>query len=431
MKRLILLVVFSFVVTLVAGCLSSSHHDEKNEDNKSVTVKERDNSSSPVAVPVATREIADQLNKLQGEIISLKYHVSGKDTFPRFFLNLPKKLYALVGEELNIYFDNLVDGHDTDYDFDVNCSIGMQLERCFRVVPTEAGIYPLSIKATDKNGFSFVGETTIFVADSSAGTGKKRSLIIIGDSTTNNGTCVRRLNYNFAEDPMSLETLGTRGNGGNRHEGRSGWTFKMYDTIEKSSDVFNPFFNPDSKAFDATYYFSKTNVAKPDWFFINLGINDTFLYQDDQSLKKAIDDINILYDNTIKSILTASPKTKIGIVLTIPPNYSQDAFGKDYKNGQTRNRYKRNNVIWVNNLLNRYEGMENEQIYIVPVHTNLDTKYNMGFEDSPYNKRNPEIYASPRAHGGVHPAETGYWQIADAYWFFLKAFEQYSETGNK
>lgn len=430
-----LVLLAAVALSFPAGCLSSSHHNEQIEEkNASVKIENEDISSRPAAVPVATREIADQLDKLQGEMISLKDYVSGKKTSSRFFLNLPKKLYALVGEELNIYFDNLVDGHDTDYDFNVDCSIGMQLDRCFRVVPTEAGTYSLSIKVTDRNGFSFVRKSTIYVADSSAGAGKDRSVIIIGDSTTNNGICVGRLNFNFSEDPMTLHTLGTRGSGENMHEGRSGWTFKAYCTVEQDRnhpDVLNPFYNPDSKTFDANYYFSKTNIAKPDWVFINLGINDSFSYRDDQSLEKCIDGLNTMCDDMIKSILSASPQTKIGIVLTIPPNYSQDAFGKAYQNGQTRNRYKRNNIIWVSNLLNRYENRENDQIYIVPVHTNLDTKYNMGLEDIPYNKRNPETYASPVANGGVHPVTAGYWQIADVYWFFLKAFEQFSETENK
>ena len=386
--------------------------------------------SSPAAVPASTREIIDQLNELQNELNNLKEQVSGKRT--RLFLNLPEKLYALVGEELNVYFDNLVDGHDFDYDFNVDCRIGMQLERCFRVVPTEAGTYPIFITVTDKNGNSLVRKSTIYVADPSAGAGKERSLIIIGDSTTNNGMCVVRLNSNFAEDPMDVHTIGTRGSGKNMHEGRSGWTFKACFTVDQDPnfpDVFNPFLNPETKTFDASYYFSKTNVAKPDWVFINLGINDAFSFKDDESLKKAIPEINSRCDEMIRSIQAASPETKIGIALTIPPNYSQDAFGKAYGNGQTRKRCKRNNVIWVSNLLSRYENRENERIYVIPIHTNLDTRYNMGMEETPYNKRNPETYSSPIPNSGVHPVKEGYWQIADVYWFFLKAFEHFSETG--
>lgn len=341
-----------------------------------------------------------------------------------FLLNLPTKLYALVGEELNIYFDNLVDGHDTDYDFSVDCNVGMQLERCFRFVPETAGSYALSITATNRDGVSVRKKSTIYVAEASAGTGVERSLIVLGDSTTNNSIAVTKLNTNFSTDVMDLRTVGTRGTGANMHEGRSGWTFNAYFTIQQDSgapDVFNPFFNPDTQTFDASYYFANSGVENPDWFFINLGINDVFSYTTDSILAGVIDDLNSMCDAMISSIMGASPETKVGVALTIPPNYSQDAFGKAYNCGQSRARYKRNNVIWVDNLIRRYQNREEEGIYLIPIHTNLDTKFNMGMETNYHNKRNTTMtYESPIRNGGVHPVDSGYWQIADVYWFFLK-----------
>ena len=347
-----------------------------------------------------------------------------KDTF---LLNLPSKLYALVGEELNIYFDNLVDGHDTDYVFNVDCGVGRQLERCYRVEPTEAGTYTLSISATNREGVTVRKNSTLYVADTSAGSGVTRSLIVLGDSTTNNSIAVTKLNTNYATDVMNLETIGTRGRDANMHEGRSGWTFRAYFTVQTDSgapDVFNPFFNPETETFDAAYYFANSGIKKPDWFFINLGINDTFGYTLDSILEGVIDGLNSMCDSMIASIKEASPNTKIGVVLTIPPNYSQDAFGKAYKCGQTRARYKHNNVIWVDNQIRRYENREEEGIYLIPIHTNLDTKYNMGMETNYHNKRNTTMtYESPITNGGVHPVDSGYWQIADVHWFFLKNME--------
>ncbi len=344
-----------------------------------------------------------------------------KDTF---MLNLPTKLYALVGEELNIYFDNLVDGHDTDYVFDVESNVGMHLERCFRFEPTEAGSYGIAISATNRDGVTVRKNSTIHVAAAGAGSGVSRSLIVLGDSTTNNGIAITKLNNNFSGDAMNLETIGTRGTGTNMHEGRSGWTFRNYFNVQIDSgapDVFNPFYNPDTQTFDAAYYFANSGVAKPDWFFINLGINDVFSYSQDSVLAGIIDGLNSMCDTMISSIKEASPNTKIGVVLTIPPNYSQDAFGKAYKCGQNRARYKRNNVIWVDNQIKRYDNREDEGIYLIPVHTNLDTKYNMGMETNYHNKRNTTMtYESPIRNGGVHPVNSGYWQIAEIHWFFFK-----------
>lgn len=340
-------------------------------------------------------------------------------------LNLPDKIYALVGYELNIYFENIAENWE-NYTWDVSCAKGMQLERGYRVTPEAAdvGTYPLVIIA--KSGNMEVNKTAnLIITSATAGSGDTTSLIVLGDSTTASGIAITKLNENFSDDVMSISTLGTRGTAPNNHEGRSGWTFNAYFNPPNDADVAlgieNPWYNPTTHTFDANYYFTTTGIAKPDWLFINLGINDTFSYTNDAALLSAITTIKGQCDSMIASILSASPSTKIGLCLTIPPNDSQDAFGKAYKTMQTRDRYKRNNFIWVHDLIETYGDRESESIYLVPIFTNLDTVYNMGLESNLVNSRNSITYESPIGNGGVHPAESGYWQIADVYTAFLKA----------
>ncbi len=345
-------------------------------------------------------------------------------------VNLPSKIYALVGYELNIYFDNLLE-FSNNYLFDVSCSKGMQLERGFRITPTEEdiGTWPLSITIYDKTwNLITTVSSSLIITSATAGSGISNSIIVLGDSTTNNGVAVTKLNLNFSTDTMNITTLGTRGTAPNNHEGRSGWRFSSYFGPPNEGDiklgVENPWYNPTTKTFDANYYFNNTSIAKPDWLFINLGINDVFSYNTDETLQIQIEACKNYCNQMIDSINNASPNTKIGICLTIPPNSSQDAYGKAYKNSQFRIRYKRNNVLWVHDLINTYDNREDEGIYLIPIYTNLDTVYNMGMETLPVNARNTEItYQSPIANGGVHPVESGYWQIADVYTAFLKAQE--------
>lgn len=342
-------------------------------------------------------------------------------------INLPKKIYALTGYELNIYFENLTEDW-TRYAWNVDCTKGMQLERGYRVTPTnsDAGSYTLTITATDSTGTVTTATTTLIITASSAGSGVADTLIVLGDSTTNSGIAVTKLAQNFADDVMSLTLYGTRGTAPYKHEGRSGWTFNAYFNPPNAGDIAlgveNPWYNPITEAFDASYYFANSGVSVPDWFFINLGINDTFSYTSDSSLETAISTIKGLCDSMISSLKSAAPNMKIGLCLTIPPNDSQDAFGKAYNCGQTRDRYKRNNVLWVNSLIEEYDNREAENLYLVPIYTNLDTVWNMGMETLPVNARNTATtYQSPIANGGVHPVESGYWQIADVYTAFLKA----------
>ncbi len=343
------------------------------------------------------------------------------------FLNLPDKIYAVSGLECNIYFENLTENWE-DYAWDVDCSKGKQLARCYRITPTDAdaGTYSLTVTMASKSNLSATQSKTVslIVKASSAGSGESKKIIILGDSTTNNGYAVTKLNEYFANDVMSITTLGTRGTAPNNHEGRSGWRFSSYFNPPNAKDIAagveNPWYNPSTQTFDASYYFSQTGIAKPDWLFINLGINDMFSFTSDSTLETRIAECITLCDGMITSIKTASPNTKIGICYTIPPNHSQDAFGKAYACEQNRDRYKHNNAMWVNAMIAEYDGRESEDIYTVPLHTCLDTVYNMGLEANAVNSRNSTTYQSPIANGGVHPSNEGYWQIADNYSAFIK-----------
>lgn len=353
----------------------------------------------------------------------LYYQYAPKDT--DFIVNLPSKIYALVGFECNIWFDNIVSRHDTDYDFDVTCAKGMQLERGYRITPTSAdvGSYDLSIKVTDKySGGSVVKNTTLVVTGSSAGSGVTRSLIVLGDSTTDNDYALQKLVDNFSNDVMAITLHGTRETTNTppiHHEGRAGWSTATYNT-SGAGGVTNPFYKDSTNTFDATYYFDNSGVSVPNWFIINLGINDMFNLNDqnrDSILETVVTRINEMID----SVKTASNTVKVGVALTIPPNYSQDAFGKGYGCDETRTNYKLSNAIFVNRLIDELDNKTNQRVYLIPIYANLDTRYNMTMEDMAYNSRNSDTYKSPNGNGAVHPHPNGYWEIMDSMIAFLKA----------
>lgn len=336
-----------------------------------------------------------------------------------FKLNVPEKMYAQVGIEFNVYFDNIVETHDTDYTFNVECTKGIQLQRCYRVTPQEAdiGAHTITITATNKLGQSVSATSTLVISPVNSDTDKAVKVLILGDSTVANGIVVTKMHENFAGSNCTIETLGTRGTAPNNHEGRSGWSAATYRSYEVVSGVTNAFYN---NGFDVSYYFDTSGVDIPDWFIINLGINDTFPADSDERAdvlaNNFINNMNVM----ISSIKSASADIKVGLALTIPPNYSQDAFGKAYKCGQTRDRYKKTNFHLVNKLIETFSGKEeSDGIYLIPIYLNLDTLYNMGFETIPVNARSTITYESPIGNGGVHPVESGYWQIADVYTAFL------------
>lgn len=361
-----------------------------------------------------------------GDTYILPQYILSED-LTELIINLPSKIYALPGFETNIYYENLVENWEK-YNFNIACSKGRDMKRGYTITPTaaDAGTYTLSVIVSTKDGQSQkTATTTLVITPATAGAGETVKLLVLGDSTTANGTTIAKLHENFNDDNMTVNTLGTLGTAPNNMEGRGGWTFEYYNTLAERNGVTNPFYNPSTQRFDASYYFINTGVTIPDWFFINLGINDMFNYTSDSSLEAQIQRCVDYCDAMIASIKTASAAVKIGVCVTIPPNDSQDAFGKAYGCAQTRNRYKRNNLLWAHRVIAEYDNRESESIYLVPIHTNLDTVYNMGLETLPVNARNTTVtYESPIGNGGVHPVESGYWQIADVYTAFLKTYAE-------
>jgi lysophospholipase L1-like esterase len=333
-------------------------------------------------------------------------------------INLPSKIYALVGQELNIYFDNIINDKDTKYDFDITCNIGTHYANYYRVVPTAAGSYTLTVAVLQNDLQIATATTTLIVTATSVGNAITRNVLIIGDSTTDNDYLASHLNGNFTTDVMKINTIGTRGTTPNKHEGHAGW--KTDDFMGQTSNVSPFVFNG---AFDFSQYISSNGLLTPDYVFINLGINDVFSITDDASLDTKATDIVNDYNTMISNIKTQNANVKIGVCITIPPNYSQDAFGTAYGTGQTRRRYKRNNFLLAKKLIASFGGREAENIYLVPIYANLDTRNNFVVQQKQINARNTTMVNYPTNIAGVHPAESGYWQIADSYWYFLKSFE--------
>lgn len=168
-------------------------------------------------------------------------------------------------------------------------------------------------------------------------------------------------------------------------------------------------------------YLTDNSLATPDWVFIHLGINDVFGQTSDSAASSFADSAFTQLDTLITSIKAAGAGIKVGLMIPTPPSADQDSFGANYDTGQTRWRFKRNILIWARQLIAKYAGQEASRIYIVPSNTALDTVNNMSRAASaPVNSRS--AVTGQRQSNGVHPATSGYQQIGDALWAFLKFY---------
>ena len=108
----------------------------------------------------------------------------------------------------------------------------------------------------------------------------------------------------------------------------------------------------------------------------------------------------------------------VGLMIPTPPA-SQDGFAASYGTGQPAWRDKRNIMLWAQELITKYTGQEASRIYLVPSNTALDVENGYPLAASaPVNSRSSVMVQ--RQNNGVHPDTSGYQQIGDALWAFLK-----------
>ena len=380
------------------------------------------------------------INTISTKVLSAPAEViaTTKSTFApigKCQLLLPKVIYAVPGQETNIYFDNVVlEPVPGKYLFDVTCAKGDQQTGRWTWTPTEkeAGDYPLQIEVRDMDdNILATGGTSIHVAKADAGTGKPIKVLCIGDSLTAASVYTGELaKLGSASNNPQITLLGTTGPGsGNVHEGYGGWRYETF--LDKW--VANP--APDAAAnlksspflfmengkptFDFPRYLKeKLNGETPDYVTIMLGTNDVFGATDDNRTDTV--ESMIGYANTlIAGIRAALPNAKIAILPPVPPNQSQDAFGANYHSGQTRWGYRKNQFLADLRLMQVFGDREKENLFLVPAYTNLDCAHNFPYASVAVNARNATKVE--RGANGVHPAAPGYLQIADSIFGWLKS----------
>ncbi|MCX7426282.1 MAG: GDSL-type esterase/lipase family protein [Planctomycetia bacterium] len=353
-------------------------------------------------------------------------------------LCLPPVIHAVVGVEMNVYFDNVVLAIRPEaYAFDVNCPLGIQQNERWTLTPSadQVGSQPFELTVRDdRNQVLARGRSIINVVPADAGVDRPVTMLVIGDSLTHASVYTQRV-LDLCKTPGNpkLTLVGSfhpaDPTGANRHEGYGGWTAERFATFYRDTarqgDVGqrgSPFLYQEpggQPKLDFARYCKEFNGGSgPDFVAILLGCNDTFS-DTDETIEGRIDGVLRHYDTLIGMIHGVRPDTRIGLMLTVPPAATQDPFGDDYRCGQTRWQYKRNQHRLVERLLAKYAGREAEHVYAVPTEVNLDCLHNYPTRTAKCNAQSEE--ETVRLANGVHPAASGYRQIGDTLYAWLKA----------
>lgn len=336
-------------------------------------------------------------------------------------LLLPPVVYAVVGVETNIYWDNVMLTETPEqYRFQVQCPVGRSETRRWTLVPAakDTGEQRLSLSVIDAKG-QCLGEaaTTLRIVPADAGKANKFRLLVIGDSLTHATAYPNEIARLLSQpDNPAWEMLGTHQPGsaapGVFHEGYGGWTWAR----------FNSYVNPDPKATgglrSSPFVFSDGEAKKPelnlDRYFaescagrqpdavtIMLGINDCF-GADPESPDERIDAMFEQADILLAALRNAAPQADIGICLTTPPNARESGFEANYKGRYHRWGWKRIQHRLVERQIAKFGGRESERMFLVPTELNLDP-----VDGYPVNN-------------GVHPNTDGYKQIGASIYAWLK-----------
>lgn len=344
-------------------------------------------------------------------------------------LTLPRQFYAVVDEEMAVYFDNVVLTETPGkYRFEVQCGIGQAEARRWVVRPKAAdlGTCEFSISVSDSEGKLLQTATsTLHVVSTEAGVERPVSLLIVGDSLTHATLYPNELARLLSQPGNpGWKMLGTHvpknAGDGVRHEGYGGWTWQRFashyepnpdGTYRKQSSPFVFLDAADQPQLDVARYFNETADGKrPDVVFFLLGINDCFGADPDEppAIDARIDAMFSHADKLLAGFRAAAPDADLAVCVTTPPNARESGFLANYKGRYHRWGWKRIQHRLVERLLERFpqaaetDGRADSRLFLVPTQLNIDP-----VDGYPENN-------------GVHPNATGYQQIGSSLYAWLK-----------
>ncbi|MBQ9502993.1 MAG: MarR family transcriptional regulator, partial [Lentisphaeria bacterium] len=356
---------------------------------------------------------------------------------------LTEHIYAVPGLECSIYFNNIVTVINVrNYAFEVVCDIGRTDADRWRAVPEEKDIgdHKLTIRVYDENGLVSEGVTTVTVV-SPVTKERELSLLLIGASQTAAvGYPERVYELMKKEENIRFSMVGTNSGGytdpvpgGVAHEGYGGWGWNTFFTnwgIDESrdNDGLHPrrpwvrnsrFLFPDGDGFkfDFARYCQKYNQGKyPDTIVIALGINNVLCAKSDREVRRAWrKDIYPYMKKMVTEFRKCNPQVHIAFCTPTPGAWSQDAFGSNYQCSYTLWRWRLNHRLLYRGLV---QAAKEFHTGIIPVHAVVDGAHGFPEAEEKANQRSEETVS--RQINAVHPNPSGYAQIGDCVFAYLK-----------
>lgn len=242
--------------------------------------------------------------------------------------------------------------------------------------------------------------------DSTADAGKK-TVMLIGESTTESTTLLNEVKSRLDSDATDFEMVGTRIKGDVHYEARSGWGAGALHYVQTANGMTNSFYNPDKQSFDWKWYLEKNSMASPDIVVINFGLNDVNRYVTNGTTLSQTEHYNFF----ISQIRAVKPDTIIVIGLT----HIYSSFGN------FRHNDRRTSIAnQLHQTISDFDNRTNDNIYIAPYFLNIDSLWDMQYEQIPLNDYQPTEKVDYRGVDAIHPSDIGYKKMADVMYASIK-----------
>lgn len=317
-------------------------------------------------------------------------------TPPDSFWSVPDTVYALVGQEFRIYFNEIFTTTQPGF-FEISVTGATYPEVTYSseyisLNFASAKSCTVAISYQDMMRHEISAKTITVSAVATIATIPAKKYMFLGDSLTNEGTMVSTFKTLMGD---SAVMYGTRTSKSTQHEGRPGWGVTHYCDNSTYNGITNPFYNPTTGKFDFTYYMS-TNPTYADVEVVNIFLGRNNGYQTNI--------ISRLYNEIIASIHAYNS----GIIVTLMCAYNT-ATDNSGCGATLQNTYRfiYNGKVYNQAFIDFFKSKTSEHIFIVPQNLNFDNYYDYTRAEqdaTPYDSTDKRIVFTDN----VHPATSGY-----------------------
>lgn len=321
-----------------------------------------------------------------------------QDILTEYNFNLPPYVPLVAGKESYIYFDNIL----IDKNFYAQSIPAIaRNQREDKVVLSGISNYTQSI-----NIGGVPRNIPIKSISENAGAGKNLKVMVIGESTSEDGRFMTNIKNFFDLDIVNIDFIGTRTSGGVKHEARAGWGSGTLRYISEANNATNSFWNPDTQGFDLDYYFSQhSDVPIPDVILLNFGINEVNRFVTDGRSGTQSEHYNF-FINEFK-------KKNPNLISIVGLSHSFARWTNYWIEPERDNIMKRTKQT-----IKDFKDRESEKIFLNPWYVCLDMRWDFQYLEVKKNQFSDKT--SIVGTDSVHPSESGYKNMALMSYFAIK-----------